>query len=620
MVVSIPVLPESTYDIIFAGGGTAACVAAGRLAQSAPQLQILILEAGPDTKDNLAHIQPARYVSHMSPNSKTVQVHLDKPTEALGSRQAGFVCGRCLGGGSSVNWAMYTRGSKSDYDAWRDEFHNTGWGFDDLLPLFKKTETFHPTAGLPTHGNDGPLGVSYGGTYFDIGKQFIELAGQIDKNRKADELFDSNDFSSTNVYCRWPKWIDGNTGKRSDVVHNYIYNQHHPNLRIATGASVKRVLLENGLATGVEFHWNDCSPFEDRQKLYTVKAVMMVVVSAGAFGSPAILERSGIGSKTVLENVGVEQIIDLDGVGVNYQDHNIVLTPYYADDDAETLDGIIQNEAREMSAASAEWTKTGQGRMATNGVDVAIKYRPTTEELEQWGLEWKMRWEEDFANKSDKPVMWVGQCSMLLGNLSIRLPTQKYFCIGGFTLYPVARGYVHISSGQNTEAPLDFKSGFFENISDIVPHMWVYKYYREFARRMPVFRGEPAVGHPRFPEGSEAAVVEHGEPFPLDAPTVKYSAEDDRAIEEHMRAEVGTSWHGLGTCSMKPKDQGGVVDSLLNVYGVSNLKVADMSICPGNIGGNTYSTALVIGEKAAEIILKELETKILSSASTDISD
>ncbi|KAH9013887.1 GMC oxidoreductase-domain-containing protein [Lactarius pseudohatsudake] len=127
---------------------------------------------------------------------------------------------------------------------------------------------------------------------------------------------------------------------------------------------------------------------------------------------------------------------------------------------------------------------------------------------------------------------------------------------------------------------------------------------------MPHFRGEPPMLHPKFAPGGPASVIAHAEgPILFDAPRVVYSEEDERALEEFARAQVGTCWHSLGTCAMKPREQGGVVDARLNVYGVHGLKVADLSVPPGNVSANTYGTALVIGEKAAVIIAEDLGIK-----------
>lgn len=142
---------------------------------------------------------------------------------------------------------------------------------------------------------------------------------------------------------------------------------------------------------------------------------------------------------------------------------------------------------------------------------------------------------------------------------------------------------------------------------DIKKHVWAYKISREMVRRMGIYRGELPSGHPRFAADSKAAVqpVADG-PVEPNAPRIEYTPEDDAAIEESVREIVGTTWHSLGTAKMAPREEKGVVDPNLNVYGVTGLKVADLSIPPENVGANTNNTALMIGEKAADIITREL--------------
>lgn len=142
---------------------------------------------------------------------------------------------------------------------------------------------------------------------------------------------------------------------------------------------------------------------------------------------------------------------------------------------------------------------------------------------------------------------------------------------------------------------------------DLKKHVWAYKTSRELVRRMGIYRGELPSGHPSFPAGSPAAAQPIADgPVPADAPRIQYTAEDDRAIEKAVREIVGTTWHSLGTAKMAPRERMGVVDAALDVYGVTGLKVADLSVPPENVGANTNNTALMIGEKAADIIQKEL--------------
>lgn len=180
-----------------------------------------------------------------------------------------------------------------------------------------------------------------------------------------------------------------------------------------------------------------------------------------------------------------------------------------------------------------------------------------------------------------------------------------------FTVYPFSRGYIHIT-GTKVGDPVDFETGFFADAGqlDVKKHMWMYKKQREVIRRMACYRGEMAKCHPPFAAGSSAACVHLSDgPLPAGVPDIEYSAEDDAVLQQWLRENVGTTWHSLGTCKMLPRDEMGVVDSSLGVYGVRNLKIADLSIAPRNVAANTNNTALAIGEKAADIFIKELGLK-----------
>jgi alcohol oxidase len=167
---------------------------------------------------------------------------------------------------------------------------------------------------------------------------------------------------------------------------------------------------------------------------------------------------------------------------------------------------------------------------------------------------------------------------------------------------------MHIT-GSSVEDPLDFDVGYFNDTYDldVKKQIWAYKKQREILRRTNFYRGELAAGHPKFPEGSKAAVIETDEAL-SNVQNLVYSSEDDAAIEQWLRENVNTTWHSLGTCKMAPREEDGVVDARLNVHGVTGLKIADLSIPPENVGANTNNTAMVIGEKAADIILGELSS------------
>lgn len=184
-----------------------------------------------------------------------------------------------------------------------------------------------------------------------------------------------------------------------------------------------------------------------------------------------------------------------------------------------------------------------------------------------------------------------------IGDQSALEPGQ-YILAGNYTAYPYSRGSIHIT-GPGLEHPIDYELGFFSDEGDIdlKKQVWAYKKHRDIIRRTRWYRGELAPGHPKFPADSKAAVVESvAEPGPdaggdEDVQTVEYSAEDDRAIEQFVRENVQTTWHSLGTCKMAPREDKGVVDGNLSVYGVKGLKVVDLSIPPENVAANTNNVS-----------------------------
>ncbi|KAG2364367.1 GMC oxidoreductase-domain-containing protein [Suillus spraguei] len=595
----------SEFDIIFAGGGTTACVVAGRLAAWDPSLRILILEAGQHTLNKPIHVQPYQYPFNQAPTSTTVTFNVGNPSPRLNGRAPIVPCGRCVGGGSCVNFMVYTRAPVSDYDDWGAN----GWESGNLIPLMKKLETYEVQPDRTTHGYDGPIKVSSGGCRMSISDEFIQVGTTYHKRQYAD---DTDDFQTCNTYSPWPKYIDGTTGRRSDTAHHYVYNQaHHSNLQVWDGKRVKRIIFEDKRAVGVEFTSDSVSFPDADQSSSIVRASKLVVISAGTFGSPTILERSGIGAEAILKRCGIEQLVDLPGVGENYQDHNLVLVPYLAADEAVTMDALWRGESI-LQESLAQWNDSGKSLIAQNGLDSKIKWRPDDEELKAMDAAFQPRWKQFFQDRPDKAVaiftVLAGYTPPLARPLST-LP-RNYMSASYYTLYPVSIGSVHIKVTENGKEGVDFTTGFLDDPSDIVPLDFGYKKTREIFRRMDSYRGEVAAGHPDFPEGSAALCREASGPVDLNAPDIVYTAEDNKAISQFHRDiskfEFAISIVVLGTCAMKPEADNGVVDTRLNVYGVLNLKVADMSISPLNVGTNTYSTALLIGERAAIIIAEDL--------------
>ncbi|ORY88111.1 GMC oxidoreductase-domain-containing protein [Leucosporidium creatinivorum] len=609
--------PPKEVDIIVVGGGAAGCVLAGRLARADPTLQVMILENGQNNKDLSTSIMPAMYISHLAPTSTTGDFWQSKENKDIGGRAAIVPSGGCLGGGSSINFLMYTRASASDYDDWDTE----GWSFNDILPLARKMETNHlPGQNPKVHGKEGPLHVSYGGHQSELGKQFIKATEE--SNYEIPYTDDLQDFKTGHGITPWAKWINPKTGRRCDTAHCYVHPvvETQTNLHVLCEQKVIRVLFDESTpprAVGVEYCANPLAqvPLNPEQpptvgKIETVKAKKYVVVSAGAMATPGVLERSGVGAKDVLEKAGVDVVVDLPGVGAEYQDHQLALGIYVMDENADTHDEYLRGNPEVHAKVGPEWTSTGKGLIASNAIDAGMKLRPTEAEIDAMGNEFRTEvWDKLFKDAPDKPVMFGGIVSTFLGDHALLPPKLKYAMLGCYLMYPLSRGSIHITSSDPFAAP-DFDSAFLRHPMDLPPQVWAWKVVREITRRMPSYRGELAPLAPKFKEGSEARCLTPEEAVELlkqeKIEDIKYSKEDDEAIEEWVRQNVGTTWHSMATCPMKAKAEGGVVDARLNVHGTEGLKLADLSICPKNMGSNTYSVALTVGEKAAMILAEDL--------------
>ncbi|KZL84432.1 gmc oxidoreductase [Colletotrichum incanum] len=594
-------------DVIIAGGGTAACVLAGRLAASDPDLSILVIEGGTNNREVPNVVHPAFFLDHLAPESKTAIFYQGKKSDKLAGRSPIVPAGGILGGGSSINFMLYTRAQKSDFDSWR----TPGWSAADLWPYLKRFETYHGNGDPSHHGSSGPVHISSGGFRVNSAEEDILAAA---KQMGYPEIRDLQNLEANNGYERWMRYVSPD-GRRQDAAHTFLHpllmDGKHQNLHVLVESKVIRVLFdEQRRAAGVEYTTNpeyQAVLNTTKHPVRSVRAKKMVVVSCGACGTPGVLERSGLGDKKILDKVGVPVVADLPGVGHDYQDHNLVLYPYKTALNAdETLDDIFSGRISHEDAIEKKHKMLGW-----NGVDVVSKIRPSEEEIEALGPEFRKAWEKDFKNDPNRPVMLSGFLHGYLGDHAA-IPQGQYTTVANYTAYPYSRGSIHITGPSLTD-PLDFDTGFFSDPDDLdlKKQVWAYKHSREVARRTAFYRGEVAGGHPAFPAGSKAALVDsvsadaHKNVKPLE-----YSKEDDQAIEQFLRENINTTWHSLGTTKMAPRDDLGVVDSSLSVYGVERLKVVDLSIVPENVGANTNNTAFVVGEKAADIIAKDLGINI----------
>lgn len=328
---------------------------------------------------------------------------------------------------------MATRGSASDFDDWKTE----GWTYNDLLPLARKMETYHPANGAAkTRGQTGPLNISYGGHQSDLGKQFVKATQELVDVPFKDDI---QDFQTGHGLTNWPKWIDPKTGRRQDAAHGYVHPvmKEQDNIHLICKSRVLRVLLDDeNRAIGAEYCDNPLAdaPYNPEQPptvgdVKTIKARKLVVVCSGALGTPGVLERSGIGKRDVLEKAGVECKVELDGVGSNYEDHQLCLSAYHVDPEEETLDDYLRGIPEVHAKVGEQWAKDGTGLVATNAIDAGFKWRPTPEHVKKMSPEFQKVWQEYFEPAKDKPVV-IGACvSALLGDHSM-VPPGRY-CMTG---------------------------------------------------------------------------------------------------------------------------------------------------------------------------------------------
>ncbi|KAI1773250.1 GMC oxidoreductase [Hypoxylon cercidicola] len=593
-------------DVIIAGGGTAACIVAGRLAEADPGLSILVVEGGPDNYDNPKITIPGLYQSNLQPESETVIFYKSAKSKQLADQERIVPSGGTLGGASSINFMMYTRAQREDFDSWK----TPGWTADDLWPYLKKLETYHGPGDPKHHGFDGPIHVSDG---LFRSKRFEDDWLHAAEQVGYPEIADLQSLDTNNGFQRWLRYMSPD-GKRMNTAHAYLHPRlrdgKHPNLHVLVQSKVVRVLFdEHKRACGVEFTPN---PQFQMQASYstphpkqTVRARKLVVVSCGACGTPSVLERSGIGARDVLERAGVSVVQELPGVGSNYQDHNLIAYVFNTSlGPEETGDALVTGRLPIEDAIAQKHPHLGW-----NFVDICSKLRPTDAEIEAMGPEFQAAWDKDFKDLPNRPLMLMAVCSGTIGDPS-GMPPAQYVTVAPYTAYPYSRGHLHIT-GPEVGDPLDFDMGFFtdENDIDLKKQVWAYKKGREIMRLTKMYRGELAGYHPKFPEGSKAACIEKWDETMgagSEMYTPEYSPEDDKAIEQHLRENIQTTWHSLGTAKMAPREEMGVVDKSLSVYGVQGLKVVDISIAPENVAANTNNTAMVIGERAADIIANEL--------------
>lgn len=527
------------FDYVIIGAGSAGCVLANRLSDGG-KFQVALLEAGGRDSSPWIHI-PVGYFKTMG-NPKTDWGYETEPDPGLNGRSLKWPRGRVLGGSSSINGLLYVRGQAADYDHWR-QLGNAGWGWEDVLPLFKRAESY--SGGDPEiRGRHGPLSVSDSAVTRDCVDKYLEAAINLGfpKNK---------DYNGANQEGVGHFQLTMRNGRRCSSAVAYLGpSRRRSNLTILTNCPAEKLIFDGTRATGVQVQHNGSRT--------TIRARKEIILSAGAIGSPQLLMVSGVGASGELAQHGIEVIKDLPGVGKNLQDH-LQARPVYKTT-LSTINTEINSLIKQgLIALHYAATRTGPMTMAASLGTAFLKTRP---DLAEPDIQFHVQ-PFSASQKINKPHDF------------------NAFTASVLQLRPESAGHLELRSADMREAPA-IHPNYLATKTDqdtIVEGIRI-------ARR--IARTEPA-----------ASVITDEY-----TPGWDVADEDYDALLDWARSNATTIYHPTGTCKMG-SDPSAVVDDRLRVHGISGLRVADASIMPVIVSGNTNAPAIMIGEKASDMVLAD---------------
>ena len=531
------------FDFVVIGAGSAGCAIASRLSESG-KYRIAVIEAGPKDTNPWIHI-PVGYFKTMG-NPKSDWQYVTDPDDGLNGRSIRWPRGRVLGGSSSINGLLFVRGQPQDFDHWR-QLGNVGWAWEDVLPIFKRLETWHGGSGTgePLRGDKGPLAVSPTAVKRDIVDHWLQSAEAAGYHR-------NRDYNGENQEGVGYFQLTLHQGQRCSSAKAYLKPaRSRKNLQILTDMQVEKLVLRDGRVVQVVA--------TSKGQNITLEVAREVVLSAGAIGSPHILMMSGIGAGQKLAEWGIPVERDLPGVGQNLQDH-LQARPIFKTN-LSTINTEVKSWVRKtMMGIEYALRRTGPMTMAAS---LGAGFLKTHPDLETPDIQFHIQpFSANNAVEGTHPF--------------------SAFTASVLQLRPESKGCLKLKSADSMVYP-----AICPNYLATTKDQTTIVKGIQIARKIASF--DPLKSH----------ITEEY------APGHDIAFDDEAGTLEWARNTSVTIYHPTGTCKMG-NDPMSVVDDRLQVHGIKGLRVADASIMPTITSGNTNAPSIMIGEKASDMILEDL--------------